>query len=221
MALAVNIEAGFAEVEAGAWLMGRGQPAAFSGTAARRSMRGWRVRDRSMLERVDTTGKARCADQTRPFLTHIPCPESVFAVSWKILVAPAEARSGAEAVKLVPMSMGGALCVTEFGRTAATEDSPAWVVMATAGRTARIALADGETISARPDAVVAWTGRRPTGFCPRLRLLDIILPRAPRDLLFTFYGPGVVWIEGTCADLGGCRPSRSWRCAHSSQGRWR
>ena len=32
----VKIEGGFAEVGAGAWLMGRGQPAAFFGSAVRR-----------------------------------------------------------------------------------------------------------------------------------------------------------------------------------------
>ena len=69
--------------------------------------------------------------------------------------------------------------------------------MATAGRTARVALADEETLSARPEAVVAWTGKRPTGFCPKLSIWDILLPRGPRDLLFTFYGPGIVWIEGS------------------------
>ena len=53
------------------------------------------------------------------------------------------------------------------------------------------------TLSARPEAVVAWTGKRPTGFCPKLSIWDILLPRGPRDLLFTFYGPGIVWIEGS------------------------
>jgi uncharacterized protein (AIM24 family) len=68
--------------------------------------------------------------------------------------------------------------------------------MATASRTARVALADGETLSVRPEAVVAWAGRRPTGFCPKISVWDVLLPRVPRALLFTFYGPGVVWIEG-------------------------
>lgn len=86
------------------------------------------------------------------------------------------------------MSARNALCVTEFGGE--------WVVMATASRTARVALGEDETMSVRPDAVVAWTGRAPTGFCPRLSIWDVLLPRGPRDLLFTFYGPGVVWIEG-------------------------
>ena len=58
-------------------------------------------------------------------------------------------------------------------------------------------LEDGQTLSVRPEAVVAWTGKMPTGFCPKLSIWDVILPRGPRDLLFTFYGPGVVWAEGS------------------------
>ena len=69
--------------------------------------------------------------------------------------------------------------------------------MATAGRTARMQVADGETLSVRPEAAVAWTGKRPTGFCPRLSIWDVVLPRGPRDLLLTFYGPCLVWIEGS------------------------
>ena len=192
MALVVKIDGGFAEVAAGRWLMGHGQPAAFFGSAVRRRMRGWCVRDRSRLDLVETSAAARCSDSTRPFLTHIPCASPVFAVSGKVLVAPAEARSGAQFVRAVPMSARSALCATEFGGE--------WVVMATAGRTARIPIAEGETLSARPDAVVAWTGRRPTGFCPKISLLDVLLPRGPRDLLLTFYGPGVVWVEGVGAE---------------------
>ena len=201
MALVVKIEGGFAEIEAGLWLMGRGQPAAFFGKAVRRRRRGWCVRDRSRLELVETTAGARCADSSRPFLTHIPCAAPVFAVSDKVLVAPAAARKDAHLVKAIPMSSRNALCVTEFS----PEDSqgqrdvetPAWVVMSTQGRTARVQLADGETISARPEAVVAWTGKMPTGFCPKLSILDVLLPRGARNLLLTFYGPGIVWIEGS------------------------
>ena len=188
MALAVKIDGGFAEVGAGSWLMGRGQPAAFLGRAVRRRRRGWRVGDRGRLDLVETDAFAKCAYASRPFLTHIPCAAAVFAVSGKVLVAPAHARAGARWVKLVPMSVKSALCVTEFGE--------GWVVMATAGRTCRIPLDEDQTLSVRPEAVVAWTGRAPTGYCPRLRLRDVLLPRLPRDLLFTFYGPGIVWTEG-------------------------
>lgn len=202
---AVKIEGGFAEVGAGLWLAGCGQPAAFFGTAVRRRRKGWCVRDRSRLDLVETTAAAKCADSARPFLTHIACAAPLFAVSEKVLVAPAVARKDAQLVKVVPMSAKSALCVTEFGSD--------WAVMATASRTARIALADGETVSARPESVVAWTGRRPTGFCPKLSLWDLLLPRGPKDIFLTFYGPGVVWVEGSC----GRRPSM--RTARQMQGR--
>jgi hypothetical protein len=195
---AVRIEGGFAEVGAGSWLMGRGQPAAFSGAAARRRRRGLFLRDRASLDLVETTAAAKCSDARRPFLTHIPCAAPVCAVSGKVLVAPASARSGSQQVKTVPMTAKGAVCATEF--------SGAWVVMATASRTTRLGIAEGDTVSVRPEAVVAWTGRRPTGFCPRLSLLDVLLPRGPRDLFLTFYGPGIVWIEGSVG-----QPPNPWR----------
>lgn len=189
MAPVVTIENGFAEVGGGSWLMSRGQPAAFRGTAVRRRRKGWCVRDRSRLDLVETTAAATCADATRPFLTHIPCAEPIFVVSEKVLVAPAAARANAHLVKVIPMSTRGALCATEF--------ADEWLVAATAGRTARLRVTEGDTLSVRPEAVVAWTGKRPTGFCPRLGLLDVLLPRSPRDLLLTFYGPCLVWIEGS------------------------
>ena len=192
---AVKIEGGFAEVGAGAWLMGRAQPAAFFGAAVRRRRKGWIVRDRGRLDLVETNGAAKCADAVRPFLTYIPCAEPIFAVSDKVLVAPMSARKDAHLVKAIPMSAKGSLCATEFAVSG--EGSPGWVVMATAGRTTRVSVPDGETFSARSEAVVAWTGRLPTGFCPKLSIWDILLPRGPRDLLFTFYGPSIVWIEGS------------------------
>ena len=189
MTCAVTIENGFAEVGAGAWLVGRGQPAAFLGRAVRRPRRGWCVRDRSSLDLVETTAAAKCADRSRPFLTHIPCAAPVSAVSSKVLVAPASSRKGAQLVKAVPMSVQRAVCVTEF--------ESEWVVMSTEGRTARVQVHDGDTLSVRPEAVVAWTGPKPSGFCPKLGILDMLLPRGPRDLLFSFHGPCVVWIEGS------------------------
>ena len=232
MAAHATIDGGFAEGGAGLWLMGRSQPAAFSGTAVRRRRRGWRVCDRSRLDLVETTGVSRCASSASPFLTHIPCAAPVFAVSDKVLVAPSSARSGAEFVKAIPMSARGALCVTVFGErgTGKREEGIGnreretgkgeWVVMATASRTCRMPIGDGETVSVRPEAVVAWTGGRPTGFCPKLSVWDILLPRGPRDLLFTFYGPGVVWVEGSgaprfsAAGRAGARPSPFERRAY-------
>ena len=243
MTQTVTIGSGFAEVGAGAWLMGHAQPAAFFGKAVRQRRKGWVVRDRSRLDLVETTGSARLANSSRPFLTHIPCASTISAVSDKVLVAPASARLGDQTVKAVPMSAMRALVVTVFGlppeevesrkskvegpddatmqrRNDATGESsngptvkrsngqtdagpdvpgPAWVVMATASRTARIAVEDGDTLSVRPEAVVAWTGQRPTGFCPKLGIWDILLPRGPKDLLFSFHGPCIVWIEGAFA----------------------
>ncbi len=205
MAVVVTIENGFVEVGCGSWLMGCGQPAAFFGTAERRRRKGLFVRDRSRLDLVVTTGAAKCADASRPFLTHIPCAEPISAVSGKVLAAPEAARSGAQTVKVVPFSLASSLVVTEFGRRAESSDAEkrdagesdaAWVVMATASRTARVRVADGDTFAVRPEAVVAWTGKRPTGFCQKLGLWDFILPRMPRDLMLHFHGPCLVWIEG-------------------------
>jgi len=201
---AVAIESGFAVVAAGAWLVGRGQPAAFHGEAVRRRRKGWLVRDRSAIDLVETTGQAWCASAERPFLTHIPCAAPVAAVSGKVLVAPAPARTGAELVKIVPMSVRGAICVTRFGSLEDGEDgSPEergpgnFVVMATASRTARISVEDGGTLSVRPEAVVAWTGGLPTGFVRRLGVWDVLLPRTPRDMMLHFHGPCIVWVEGS------------------------
>ena len=208
----VAIEGGFAEVGAGAWLMSPAQPAAFFGEVVRRRRKGWVVRDRGRLDLVETTAAAKCADATRPFLTHIPCAEPIFAVSAKVLVAPAAARTGAELVKVVPMSLRNALCVTEFTQP---PNHPSWVVMATASRTVRIQVPDGDTLSVRPEAVVAWTGHRPTGFCRKLGLFDILLPRGPKDLVLHFHGPCLVWAEGTATARRAPRTAQTaWgRCA--------
>ena len=203
---AATIEGGFAEVEAGTWLVGRGQPAACLGEAVRRCRRGWVVRDRAALDLVETTGRSWFADASRPFLTYIPCAAPVAAVSRKILVAPAAARTGAELVKVVPMNARSALAVTLFGVAGEEPEASnpqSWIVMATASRTARLAVEDGDTLSVRPEAVVAWTGNRPTGFVRRLGLMDILLPRPPRDLLLHFHGPCLVWTEGAALPASG------------------
>ena len=213
---AATIEGGFAEVEAGTWLVGRGQPAACLGEAVRRCRRGWVVRDRAALDLVETAGRAWFADASRPFLTHIPCAAPISAVSRKVLVAPLAAHRGAELVKVVPMSRKGSFEVSKFGsldvlKSGSLEkgetskpqslktSSSAWVVMATVSRTTRVSVEDGATLSVRPAAAVAWTGNRPTGFVRRIGILDVLLPRAPRDLLLHFHGPCIVWVEGARA----------------------
>ena len=57
-------------------------------------------------------------------------PKPIFAVSEKILVAPAAARKDARLVKTVPMSAQRAICATEFAEE--------WVVMATVGNGAAL-----------------------------------------------------------------------------------
>ena len=228
---AVTIDSGFAEVGAGAWLMGQAQPAAFFGEATRRRRKGWLLRDRASLSLVETTGTAKCACVSRPFLTLIPCATRITAVSVKILVAPAAARARDELVKVIPMSLARALVVTVFDLPSQAAEGPkaaqsneltadaagaagasAWVVMATAGRTARMQVADGETLSVRPDAVVAWTGNNPTGFVRKLGVWDVLLPRGPRDLLLHFHGPCIVWAEGSGNRQAGRPAARQTFC---------
>ena len=225
---AAEIAGGFAVVGAGAWLFGPAQPAASRGTLRRRGLKGFVCPDRAALSLCEiaapgshvqksepSNGKppaerqaaaaAWCSAANRPFLTRIDCGVPVSAVSDKVLVAPAAARSGARLVRVVPMSFARSIRVTEFAPPSdlPPEGSPeprtdsSWVVMATRSRTTRVALADGESLGVRPEAAVAWTGARPTGFCPRLRLLDVLLPRGPRDLLLHFHGPSIVWFEGS------------------------
>lgn len=189
MSIKVTIENGFAEVGAGEWLMSHAQPTAFSGKAQRLARRAWRLKDRAHLNLVATDGSAHCGDRTRPFLTHIPCAAALGVISSKVLVAPNSARKRDYILRTIPMSLAHAKCVSEF-----TEE---WVVTATRSRTKRITLEESQTLSVRPDAAVAWTCKAPTGSCPRISIWDVLLPRMPKDLLLTFYGPGAVWIEGS------------------------
>lgn len=192
MSQKVDIANGFAVTGAGTWLVGHAQPAASIGAPRNIPRRGWRVKDRALLDMVATDGEAHFADSTRPFLTHIPCAAEISAVSKKVLVSPVDSRKDAATVRIIPLSFRGAITVTVF--------NSGWVVMATAGRTARIQVQDGQTLAVRPNAVVAWTGNAPTGYCPKLRLRDIFLPRPPKNFLLDFHGPCVVWIEGNAEE---------------------
>ena len=188
---AVKIEGGFAEVGAGEWLVSRGQPAASLGAFRRLRRTGWFVRDRAALDRIRTNGRTCVSLSAAPFLTHIPCAKKISAVSTKVLVAPVEARTSAETFRPVPMSIKGSFATTIFEHE--------WIVVATRSRTARLVVEDGQTLSVRPDAAVAWTGNRPTGFCAKLGLIDLLLPVSPREFFLNFHGPCVVWIEGAKA----------------------
>ena len=187
-----QIENGFAKVGAGTWLVGTSQPTAVVGSCLPRSLKGFLVPDRSKLHLVEVVEQASCGSAKRPFLTQIPCAAPLTVVSAKVLLAPAEARQDAKVLRVIPFSFRNALCVTRF----VTE----WVVLATSSRTTRISLKENELLTVRVESAVAWTTQNPTGFMPRIGLWDILIPRqGDRNLMLHFYGPGVVWLEGSDA----------------------
>ena len=191
MATEAIIEGGFAHVEEGAYLMGASQPVAYRGSLSDCRIKGWIVPDRSRLRSVNVAGCASCSDAKRPFLARLDCAESLFVVSERVLVAPASSRAGSSLLRVVPMSFKYAFPVTEF-------KNPAWAVDAAASRINRFVLAEGDVLSARLASVVAWTTKRPTGHCPRLTMRDLLIPRRrEKTLWLNFYGPGVVWTEGS------------------------
>lgn len=187
------IENGAARIAAGTWLMANDQPTACRGTLVARGQKGFFVRDRALVRVVETQGEAWCAAAERPFLTHLTAlpDEPLHLVSAKLLVAPLTAKIGAKALKLIPMSFKRATVITDF--------KLGWAVAATKSRVTRLTVEDGETLSVRPEALVAWIGKDPSGFCPKLTLLDLLLPRGPKNLAFTFHGPATVWFEGAGA----------------------
>ncbi len=187
-----TIENGFAMVGKGVWLVGAAQPTAVLGNCVPRSLKGWLVPDRAKLHLAEVEGTARCGMATRPFLTQITCAAPVTAVSAKLLVAPASARKGSRMLRVIPFSFRNAICVTEC--------EAEWVVMATQSRTTRLSLEEEQVLTLRLEAAVAWTTKPPTGFCPRISVWDILIPKKrERDMMLHFYGPGVVWMEGSNA----------------------
>ena len=191
MSVEAAIESGFAHVTDGTWLMGASQPAAFRGALRDRRMSGWIVPDRNRLRNVELSGTASCSDAKRPFLFRIDCADSLSVVSERILVAPAASRTGSRLVRVVPMSFRYALAVTEF-------KNPGWAVTATASRVNRFVLAEDGILTVRLESVVAWTTKNPTGHCPKLTMRDVLIPRRRvKSLWLNFYGPGVVWAEGS------------------------
>ena len=192
-----QFENGFARVDGGEWLYGMSQPAAVAGTlVAKRLPRAegswWRRLfhpDRRRLQCATLAGRMWCGSRARPFLTRIDLAERVTVVTEKLLLAPPSARRASSLLRVVPFSLRNAVCTTAL--------EGGWAVAATQGRTMRVAVAEGETLGVKPEAAVAWTGRAPTGFCPRLRFRDLVLPRAPKCLRLNFHGPCVVWFEGS------------------------
>lgn len=184
-----KIENGFATVEAGSWIVGRGQPSAALGKFSVASLKGFIVSDRRDLSVMKNEAEAFLSSGDRPFLTHLVSVEKLNVVSSKVLVAPFEARKESKLLKLIPFSLREAMAVTRF--------SLGWVVMATRSRLKRIVLKEGDVLCVRRDAAVAWTGNDPVGVAGRIRLRDIFLPKKPVSLALDFYGPQVVWVEGS------------------------
>ncbi len=188
-----HIENGFATVEGGSWLVRSGQPAAACGSLKFKGIKGFVAPDRYLVHIVESEKELHLASAKRPFLTQLTVTDELRVVSSKFLVSPQEARCGAKLMRVIPMSFRFAFPITIL--------SSGWVVMATHSRIKRIVIEEGDTVTVRSDAVVAWKGKDPTGFCPRLRMRDILLPvKRSASLSLNFYGPGIVWTEG-CDEL--------------------
>ena len=126
----------------------------------------------------------------KPFLTPvtIPLDEEVTVVTDKFLVAPKAAVKKRRVQRVIPFSFRNALRVTVL--------TAPWAVLATRSRVRRLVLKEGEVATIAVQAAVAWSGKPPTGFLPRLRLRDLFIPNTKPRLCLNFYGPAVVWHEG-------------------------
>ncbi len=185
-----RIENGFASVPGGTWLVRRGQPAASHGSVRVKGLKGLFAPDRRVLQLAETEGSLHLSSAARPFLTELAVTDDMKAVSSKILVTPAAARKGGRLVRVIPMSFRHAFAVTDLV-------AGFWSVFATRSRVKRLVLDENDIATVRVESVVAWTGKEPTGFCPKLRLRDLILPvRRGTSLALNFYGPQIVWVEG-------------------------
>jgi hypothetical protein len=184
-----KIENGFAVVEAGSWLIGRGQPSAALGKFSVSPLKGFIVPDRRELSVLKSEGDSYLSSSGRPFLAHLSSVESLSAVSAKILAAPFEARKEAKLLKIIPFSFREAIPVTRF--------AIGWVVTATRSRLKRIVLKEGDVLCVKREAAVAWTGKDPVGVAGRVRLRDLLIPKRKTSLALDFYGPQVVWVEGS------------------------
>ncbi len=188
-----HIENGFATVGAGTWLVRRGQPAVSQGPLAVRGLKGVIVPDRRMVQEVRTEKTMWLGLAGQPFLTYLTCTDQLTVVSSKLLVTPFAARKGARMHRVIPMSFRHAFPTTQIGSD--------WVVMATRSRLTRIVLAEDDVMTVRLESAVAWTGKAPTGFCPKLLMRNLFFPaRAQALLSLNFYGPQVIWVEG-CNEL--------------------
>ncbi len=188
-----HIENGFATVGAGTWLVRRGQPAVSQGPLIVRGLKGLFVPDRRMVQEARTEKTLWLGMAGQPFLTYLTCTDQLTVLSSKLLVTPFAARKGAHMHRVIPMSFRHAFPTTRIGSD--------WVVMATRSRLTRITLDEDEVITVRLESAVAWTGKDPTGFCPKLRMRHLLFPKRTHvSLALNFYGPQVVWVEG-CNEL--------------------
>lgn len=183
------IENGFATLGRGTWLVSRGQPAVAVGAFSLKGIKGFFAPDRHKLAVLQTEQPAQLASAKRPFLTHLTSVGALTVLSEKLLVAPLEAREGARLFRVIPLSGRKAFPVTRIKSD--------WAVMATQSRMKRIVLAEDEIACVKRDAIVAWTGKDPTCRAGRIRLRDLFLPKQDVSLALHFYGPQVIWVEGT------------------------
>lgn len=188
-----HIENGFATVAGGSYLIHSGQPAAAMGGYSQKYLRGIVVPDRRAVVVAESKDGMCLSSKKRPFLTHLAVTDELKVVSSKLLVAPLTARTSGRLMRVIPMSFRNAFPVTVL--------SSGWVVFSTASRIKRFVVEEGEILTIKQDAVVAWTGKEPRGFCPKLRLGDVLLPqKRTAALSLNFYGPALVWAEG-CDEL--------------------
>ena len=183
------IENGFAVTDKGTWLIGQGQPAAAVGKFSVKGLKGFVVPDRRSLSVLENEGEAYLSSAARPFLTHITSVEALSAVSSKVLIAPLDARKSANILRVVPLSFREAFPVTRFGI--------GWAVMATCSRVKRVVLEEGQVLCVKHGSAVAWTGKDPVGVAGRVRLRDVLIPKRKVSLSLDFYGPQIVWVEGS------------------------
>jgi hypothetical protein len=184
-----KIENGFAVVEAGSWLVGQGQPSAIFGKTSINSLKGFIVPDRRELFVMQNEGESYLSSGDRPFLTHIPSVENLTVISSKVLVAPFEARIEAKLLKIIPFSFREAIAVTRL--------AVGWAVTATKSRLKRIVLKEGDILCVKRESAVAWTGKDPVGVAGRVKLRDMFIPKRKVSLQLDFYGPQIVWVEGS------------------------
>ena len=184
-----KIENGFAVVEAGSWLVGQGQPSATFGKTSINSLKGFIVPDRRELFVMQNEGESYLSSSDRPFLTHIPSVENLTVISSKVLVAPFEARIEAKLLKIIPFSFREAIAVTRL--------AVGWAVTATKSRLKRIVLKEGDILCVKRESAVAWTGKDPVGDDGRVKLRDMFIPKRKVSLQLDFYGPQIVWVEGS------------------------